>query len=159
MRRVPVKRLVLVRVDLTALVNGHVSDGEVCEIPGIGQVSVELARTMFGDSILRLVTTNGVAVVDVVNPSRTLTAAQQIAKLWTDPKCCAVGCNRTVRLEFEHREDYGRTRHTVLVELEHMCQFHHDLKTLEGWRLVAGTGRRAFVGPDDLSHPRYLDTG
>ncbi|MEI2652652.1 MAG: hypothetical protein V9G12_10945 [Microthrixaceae bacterium] len=154
-RRESVRRLMLVRVDLAALVNGAVGDGDVCEIPGIGPVSVEQARTMFGDSILRLVTTNGTAVIDVVNPARKPTEAQRIAKLWTDPKCCVAGCNRTVDLEYEHREDYARTQHTVLVESEHMCTFHHQLKTLENWQLVAGTGRRAFVDPDDPRHPHH----
>ncbi len=153
--RESVRRLMLVRVDLAALVNGAVGDGDVCEIPGIGPVSVEQARTMFGDSILRLVTTNGTAVIDVVNPARKPTEAQRIAKLWTDPKCCVAGCNRTVDLEYEHREDYARTQHTVLVESEHMCTFHHQLKTLENWQLVAGTGRRAFVDPDDPRHPHH----
>jgi hypothetical protein len=110
---------------------------------------------MFGDSILRLVTTNGTAVIDVVNPARKPTEAQRIAKLWTDPKCCVVGCNRTVDLEYEHREDYARTHHTVLVESEHMCTFHHQLKTLENWQLVDGTGRRAFVDPTDPRHPHH----
>ncbi len=154
-RREPVRRLMLVRVDLAALINGTVGDGEVCEIPGIGPVSVEQARTMFGDSILRLVTTNGTAVIDVVNPARKPTEAQRIAKLWTDPKCCVAGCNRTVDLEYEHREDYARTQHTVLVESEHMCTFHHQLKTSENWQLVEGTGRRAFVDPDDPRHPHH----
>jgi len=154
-RRESVRRLMLVRVDLAALINGAVGDGEVCEIPGIGPISVEQARTMFGDSILRLVTTNGTAVIDVVNPARKPTEAQRIAKLWTDPKCCVAGCNRTVDLEYEHREDYARTQHTVLVESEHMCTFHHQLKTLENWQLVEGTGRRPFVDPTDPRHPDH----
>jgi len=154
-RRESVRRLMLVRVDLAALINGAVGEGEVCEIPGIGPISVEQARTMFGDSILRLVTTNGTAVIDVVNPARKPTEAQRIAKLWTDPKCCVAGCNRTVDLEYEHREDYARTQHTVLVESEHMCTFHHQLKTLENWQLVEGTGRRPFVDPTDPRHPDH----
>ena len=28
------------------------------------------------------------------------------------------------------------------------------LKSHQGWRLVEGTGRRAFVSPDDPRHPR-----
>lgn len=147
------KRLMLVRVDLAALVNGHVGPGEVCEIPGIDPISVDAARQLFGDSILRLITTNGPAVIDVITPSHRPTAAQQIAKLWTDPKCVVAGCNHTVRLEYEHRDDFARTRQTVLVNLEHMCKFHHDLKTLDHWQLIDGTGRRAFVAPDHPLHP------
>ena len=31
----------------------------------------------------------------------------------------------------------------------------HDKKTSLGWALVDGTGKRAFVAPDDPRHPRH----
>jgi hypothetical protein len=34
------------------------------------------------------------------------------------------------------------------------CGHDHDLKTNHGWSLVEGTGRRAFVPPEDPRHPR-----
>ncbi|MBV8981225.1 MAG: hypothetical protein JO086_10025 [Acidimicrobiia bacterium] len=33
------------------------------------------------------------------------------------------------------------------------CCHHHDKKTYEGWGLVEGVGKRAFVSPDDPRHP------
>ncbi|HQF95504.1 MAG TPA: hypothetical protein PLS46_15155 [Microthrixaceae bacterium] len=161
-RRVSIRKLMLVRVDLAALIRGQVGEGEVCEIPGVGPVSVAEARAMYGDAIVRLVTTNGPAVVDVINPSRRPTEAQRIARLWTDPKCVVEGCDRQINLEYEHRDDFARTRHTVLDESEHMCEHDHDLKTRQNWQLVEGTGRRAFVPPSDPRHPDHLrlaDTG
>ena len=37
---------------------------------------------------------------------------------------------------------------------ERMCGHDHDKKTQLGWSLVAGTGKRAFVAPDDPRHPK-----
>ena len=161
-KRVSIRKLMLVRVDLSALIRGRVGEGEVCEIPGVGPVSVAEARAMYGDAIVRLVTTNGPAVIDVINPSRRPTEAQRIARLWTDPKCVVQGCDRQINLEYEHRDDFARTRHTVLGESEHMCEHDHDLKTRQNWQLVEGVGRRAFVPPSDPRHPDHLrlaDTG
>lgn len=58
-RRDPVRWLSLLRLDLSALVRGSVEDGEVCEIPGVGPVSVAAARDMLGESVLKLVITKG----------------------------------------------------------------------------------------------------
>jgi hypothetical protein len=38
--------------------------------------------------------------------------------------------------------------------LDRLCHHDHGLKTREGWSLVEGRGRRAFVPPDDPRHPR-----
>jgi hypothetical protein len=46
------------------------------------------------------------------------------------------------------------TKHTRLEELDPLCPHHHKLKTTKNWSLVHGTGRRAFVPPDDRRHPR-----
>jgi hypothetical protein len=40
-----------------------------------------------------------------------------------------------------------------LPNIDPLCGHDHDLKTYQGWALVAGTGRRAFVPPDDPRHP------
>ncbi|MFN8050858.1 MAG: hypothetical protein U0Q22_05455 [Acidimicrobiales bacterium] len=159
-RRGPITRLTLVRADLAALIRGRVGDGEVCEIDGVGPISVSEGRRLIGEGALSLVITDGQAVVNVVNLSRKPTAAQTIAKLWTDPKCVVEGCNRTIRLELDHREDWHRTKHTMVEELERMCDHDHDLKTYENYQLVPGTGRRALVPPGHPLHPDSLrDTG
>jgi hypothetical protein len=43
--------------------------------------------------------------------------------------------------------------------LDRLCTHHHDLKSIEGWGLVAGRGKRRFVPPDDPRHPRHTHPG
>jgi hypothetical protein len=154
-RRAPLTRLTLIRADLAALLRGSVAHGEVCEIGGLS-VSVTELRRLLGESIMQLVLTNGEAVIDVVNLGRKPTVAQMIAKLFADACCTARGCDRAVRLEFDHRTDWARVKVTELANLDLLCDHHHDLKTLEKWALVAGTGRRPMVPPTDRRHPHSV---
>lgn len=144
--------LALVRVDLEALVRGAVEDDERCEITGVGPIPVSVARQLLGDSILKLVITRGVDVRNVTHLGRGPTAAQRVALLWTSPHCSAEGCHRT-HVQIDHRIPWAETRHTRLDELDHLCSHCHDLKTIHGWALVAGTGRRPLVPPDHPHHP------
>jgi hypothetical protein len=95
-----------------------------------------------------------VDVLNVTHLGRVPTAAQKAALLWMNPTCSVLGCTRA-RLENDHREPWAVTRHTRLDELDPLCGFHHHLKTRLGWALIAGTGKRAFVAPDDPRHPTY----
>ena len=63
-----------------------------------------------------------------------------------------LGCHRT-QTQNDHRIEFAQTKHTRLDELDPLCHVHHGLKTFEGWALVAGTGSRRIVGPDDPDHP------
>jgi hypothetical protein len=126
----------------------------MCEITGIGPIPASVARQMLGESILKLVITKGIDVLHVTHLGRQPTAAQRIALLFQQPLCIAEGCNRT-RTEIDHREDWVRTKHTVVHECDPLCKHHHDLKTYLGWMLTEGTGKRPMVPPDDPRHPRY----
>lgn len=150
--RPPLTRMTLIRVDLAALMRGWAGVGELSEIGGV-PVSITELRKVLGDSILQLVLSNGEAVVDVVNLSRTPTVAQKIAKLFENPTCCVEGCDRSARIEFDHRVEWSKVKITELANLDNLCDHHHDCKTLDGWKLVPGTGRRPMVPPDD---PRQL---
>jgi hypothetical protein len=143
----------LLRVDWEALVRGDVHDGELCEITGLGPIPATTARELLGDAILKLVITKGVDVLHVTHLGRGPTAAQRVALLWSSPGCSVEGCPRT-RVEIDHREPYAKTRHTKLDELNPLCGLHHHQKHHEGWSLVEGTGKRAFVPPDDPRHPK-----
>jgi hypothetical protein len=134
-------------------VRGALEGEETCEIVGAGPVPVRIARELLGESILKLVITKGVDVVNVVHLGRGPTAAQKIALLWSSPKCSNIECSR-MRVEADHNPPSVETKHTVLGELDHLCDHEHDLETNQGWSLVEGTGRRAFVPPDDPRHPR-----
>jgi hypothetical protein len=147
------KYLALLRADWEALLRGEVHDGEVCEITGLGPIPVTTARELLGDAILELVITKGVDVLHVTHLGRGPTAAQRVALMWSSPGCSVEGCPRT-RVEIDHREPYAKTRHTKLDELDPFCRLHHYQKHHEGWSLVEGTGKRAFVPPDDPRHPK-----
>ena len=143
----------LLHVPFEALVRGAVEGEETCEIVGVGPVPISTARHLLGESILKLVITKGVDVANVVHLGRGPTAAQRVALLWTSPKCSNIECSR-MRVEIDHNRPWAETKHTVLDNLDPLCGHDHDLKTNHGWSLVEGTGRRAFVGPDDPRHPR-----
>jgi hypothetical protein len=145
--------LTLLHVTYEALTKGAIEGEEVCEIVGIGPVPIRVAREVLGESILKLVITKGVDVANVVHLGRGPTAAQRIALLWTSPKCSNSECSR-MRVEIDHNNPWAVTKHTVLGELDPLCGHDHALKTNHGWSLVEGTGRRAFVSPDDPCHPR-----
>jgi hypothetical protein len=67
------------------LVRGRVEGDELCEINGVGAVSVQRARELLSESILKIVITRGVDVLNVTHLGRGPTVAQRIALLWTSP--------------------------------------------------------------------------
>ncbi|MEY2402575.1 MAG: hypothetical protein QOD38_126 [Acidimicrobiaceae bacterium] len=151
-----IRNLTVLRIDLEALTRGHTASGETCEIAGLGPISVDTAREMLGESIVKLVITKGVDVLNVTHLGRGPNIAQKIALLWQQPVCLREGCNRSARLEYNHAYDaeYRRTKHTRLDETEPLCDPDHDLQTYEDWALVPGTGKRPMVPPGDPRHPK-----
>lgn len=149
------EHLALLRIDISALWRGHVEGDELCEITGLGPIPVGVARRLLGDALLKLVITNGQAVAHVTSLTRGPTQAMKYASLWTSPTCVVEGCSRTI-IEHDHRTgaEFKDTQHTRLDELDQVCPGHHDLHTYGGWALVAGTGKRPMVPPDDPRHPR-----
>ena len=140
---------VIARVDLDALLRGYPLQGEVCEVAGFGPVAVSAVRDLMdtGDPFLAAVVTKGRSVVGVAHLGRRPTAGQQTALEWLYPTCAVEGCGSAARLEMDHRIDWSATRLTVFDLLDRLCPHHHRLKTREGWRLVEGRGKRAFVPP------------
>jgi hypothetical protein len=145
--------LALLRIDLEALRRGGVRDDELCEITGIGPIPAMTARELLGESILELVITKGVDVLNVTHLGRGPTAAQRVALLWASPHCTVEGCAR-IRVEIDHRVPYAQSGHTRLDELDPLCKHHHDRKHHEGWALVEGTGKRVMIPPGDPRHPK-----
>jgi hypothetical protein len=145
--------LTLIRVDLEALRRGRAHDGEQCEISGIGPIPAGTARELLGESILKLVITKGVDVLNVTHLGRGPTAAQRVALLWSSPTCSVEACARA-RVEIDHRVPYSASGHTRLDELDPLCKRHHQRKHHDGWALVEGTGNRPMVPPEDPRHPK-----
>jgi hypothetical protein len=147
---------IIVRVDLPALLRGRPAEGEVCELAGFGPVAVSAVRDLIdtADPFLAAVVTRGQRVVGVAHMGRRPRAHQQTALEWLYPTCAVEGCSATTFLENDHRVDWAKTHLTVVDLLDRLCSHHHDRKSLEGWALVEGHGKRAFVPPHDHSHPR-----
>ncbi|HEV3497731.1 MAG TPA: hypothetical protein VHA34_15410, partial [Actinomycetes bacterium] len=148
---------VLVRVDLGALLRGYAVNGEVCEICGFAPVAVSAVGDLLdtGDPLLAAVVTSGEAVAGVAHLRRRPNAARQSAREWLYPSCAAEGCSASTWLENDHRLDWATSGLTVLDLLDRLCSHHHDLKSLDGWSLVEGHGKRPFVPPEDPRHPRH----
>jgi len=146
---------VLVRVDLETLVRGHPQGGELCEIAGFGPVPVSVVQELLaqGDTFLAAVLTTGQKVTGVAHLGRRPSAAQVSGLQWLYPMCAVEGCSAASR-QWDHREDWSRTHTTPFDGLDGYCCHHHDLKTYDGWALVEGVGKRAFVSRDDPRHPK-----
>ena len=98
--------LALLRVDVETLRRGRVAGDELCEIKGVGPVPVPVAAGLLGQSVLQLVITRGVDVLNVTHLGRGPTAAQKIALAWASPGCSVEGCWRT-RVEHDHRQPWA----------------------------------------------------
>lgn len=125
-----------------------------CEIAGIGTVSLDALRAALPDPWVQLVITRGKDVLNVTNIGRGADLWQQAALDWTyRGHCSNVGCNRKVQIQNDHRTPWSEEQVTELANLDPLCAPDHRRKTHQGWALVAGTGRRPFVAPDDPRHP------
>jgi len=120
-----------VRVDLTALLAGKTSAGEVCEIPGVGPVPVAHARKVLSHGLLELVITDGVDVQTVVSRTRHVPEALKVAIEERDQRCKVQGCDRTAHLERHHVDEYAEHHLTTYKILGNACPEHHDVITHE----------------------------
>ena len=110
------------------------------------------------ESILYLVCTKGVDVVNLTHLGRGPSRVQELALLWASQTCQVAGCCRT-HTQYDHRIDFAETRHTRVDETDLLCVHHHKMKTFKGYALVAGTGKRRFVPPGDPDHPATSGSG
>ena len=125
---------VILRADIGAWLRGYPSDGEVCEIAGIGPVPVSVLDEWLPHAFVALVLTDGVAVGNVTHLGRRFTTHQRTALQWRDPQCAAAGCTNTHRLEYDHDTGWAVTRTTVVDDADRLCPRCHRKKTI-GWAL------------------------
>ncbi|MEI7859747.1 MAG: hypothetical protein WCI26_07925 [Acidimicrobiales bacterium] len=135
-----------VRIDLDALRQGSVGPGQMCEIPGVGPISVQTAKEIMGDAITTLFITNGIDVPAICNLGRHIPAAISAALLERDPICVVPGCDRSDHLQVDHCHlDYAKGGATEWWNLVRICQHHHLLKTTKRFRLEGRPGEWRFV--------------
>jgi hypothetical protein len=154
-----------VLVDHTALLRGHTTAGETCEIAGLGPISVTTARQiLLDDPFLAVVIRRGRDVINVAHHGRGLNAHQRTAIEATGVRCANIACNRTVAIQIDHRHPYAADPVTALPNQDPLCPECHRRKTHHGWHLEPGTGRRRLLpadrrGSPDAGRPPEADPG
>jgi hypothetical protein len=147
------KALAHLRVDITALRRGNTAPGEICEIEGVGPVSVATARELLGDSIAKLLITSATDVYSICNLGRAVPARLYSALVERDRCCVVPGCSSTRNLEIDHRlVPFAQGGATELANLARLCHYHHFLKTHDGYCLEGGPGAWIWVHPDGTRH-------
>lgn len=156
---------VIVLVDHAALLRGHTTAGETCEIAGLGPISVETARQILQDDpFLAVVVRRGRDVINVAHHGRGLNAHQRTAIEATGMRCANLACNRTIAIQIDHRHPYAADPTTALPNQDPLCPECHRKKTHHGWHLEPGTGRRRLLpedrpGSSDAGRPPEADPG
>jgi 5-methylcytosine-specific restriction endonuclease McrA len=144
----PARTVINVLVDYEALVRGHTVAGETCEIAGIGSLPVSVVAAWQRDAYLSLIVTHGIDIKAVTRATRYVDVDQRRALAVRDRSCVVQRCDAESRLQRDHRVPFARGGPTAIDNLQHLCPFHHALKT-KGWRLTGGVGCYRLVPPDD----------
>jgi hypothetical protein len=143
--------VVHVRVDASALRRGHVENGEVCEIPGVGPVPVSTVRGLLSEAFLKILVTDGVDVQTVCHVGRAVSAHVRSAIEERDPTCVVPGCDVAMGLEIDHwQTPYAEGGPTALTNLARLCHFHHAMKTYRGFELRGGPGKWEWEPPPEF---------
>jgi len=117
----------MILVDLEALRRGVALPGERCDIPGIGPVAVETARSYLGDAALKFIISDGVSVAAVAHMGRRRGAHLRSALASMFNSC--VDCGRSLRLEWDHVEPSAKGGVTSFENLRPRCKACHRAKT------------------------------
>ena len=139
-------------IDAAALRRGTTAGDELCEIEGIGPVSVEAATELLSEASLRYVIAEGFDIKTVTKPTRDVAACIEAALIVRDRTCGRPGCGKRLGLQTDHREvDFGDEGPTELDNLVRLCPRCHALKTYGGWRLEGEPGAWKWIAP---AHPK-----
>jgi hypothetical protein len=138
----------LILVDAEALRRGTTERDEICEIEGIGPVSVAAATELLSEGGLRYVIKEGFDIKTVTKSTRDIAKCIDAALIARDRVCCAEHCGKRRGLERDHVHiDYADNGPTELDNLVRLCPEHHSLKTHGGWRIEGGPGHWKWVAP------------
>jgi hypothetical protein len=138
----------LVVIDAAALRRGTTEGDELCEIEGIGPVSVQAATELLTEGGLRYLVKEGFDIKTVTKATRDIARSVDMALVVRDRTCARPGCGKRLGLERDHREvDFAENGPTELDNLVRLCPQCHDLKTFGGWRLEGGPGAWKWVAP------------
>jgi hypothetical protein len=138
----------LILIDAAALRRGTTEGDELCEIEGIGPVSVSAATELLSEGGLRYLVKEGFDIKTVTRSTRDIARCIDAALIVRDRTCCVGGCGKRLGLERDHvHVDYGDDGPTELDNLVRLCPGHHALKTHGGWRIEGEPGNWRWVAP------------
>jgi hypothetical protein len=141
----------VVIVDAEALRRGTSQGDELCEIDGVGPVSVEAATELIGEAGLQFVITDGIDVRTVTGSSRVIAQRINAALLVRDRSCVVPTCGKRLGLELDHcKVAFKDDGPAELSNLARLCPECHNLKTNGGWKLGGGPGHWTW---DPAPHP------
>ncbi len=142
----------VVVIDAAALRRGTTEGDELCEIDGIGPVSVAAATELLSEGGMRYLVREGFDIRTVTKGTRAIASCIDMALLVRDRTCAVPGCAMRLGLERDHwRVDHAKGGPSELDNLVRLCPEHHALKTHAGWRLHGGPGHWKWVSP---AHPK-----
>ena len=129
----------IVVIDAAALRRGTTEGDELCEIEGIGPVSVEAATELLSEASLRYVIRQGFDIKTVTKLTRDVAAALEAALIVRDRTCAVPGCGKRLGLEIDHRGvDFGDDGPT---ELDNLVRLVPRAPLLQDPRRVAPRGQ------------------
>jgi hypothetical protein len=129
--------MVQLRVDVESLRRGRTQGDEVCEIAGVGPVSIAAGRRLLGDCVFELLVKDGADVVNLTGLARNVPNRLRTAVFRRDQHCRWPGCHGDVGMEVHHwRLDCHLGEIASMDTLVLLCGLHHDLCTYADWRIV-----------------------
>jgi hypothetical protein len=147
----------LVVIDAAALRRGTTERDELCEIEGIGPVSVLAATELLTEGGLRYLVKEGFDIKTVTKATRDIARSVEMALTVRDRTCARPGCGKRLGLEVDHREvDYRADGPTELDNLVRLCPDCHALKTFGGWRLEGKPGNWKWIAPAHPKSAQYI---
>ena len=138
----------LIIVNAESLRRGTTEGDELCEIEGIGPVSVAAAKELLSQGGFQYLVKEGFDIKTVTRSTRVVANCIDMALVVRDRVCARPGCGNRLGLERDHRQlDYGNDGPTELDNLVRLCPSCHRLKTDGGWRLEGRPGAWKWVAP------------
>jgi hypothetical protein len=138
----------LIIVNAESLRRGTTEGDELCEIEGIGPVSVAAATELLSEGGFQYLVKEGFDIKAVTKSTRVIANCIDMALIVRDRVCARPGCAKRFGLETDHREvDYGDDGPSELDNLVRLCPECHRLKTDGGWRLEGRPGAWEWVAP------------
>ena len=139
--------IIHVRADHAAMERGYTKRGEVCEVPGVGPVTVAWVQSLLPDAVVAALLVEDGEVLKVAHLGRFIPAKVKTALVERDRTCVVPGCSVDTDLEIDHIRPRAAGGWTELANLCRLCHFHHYLKTHHGWRISRAGRRWLWEGP------------